>query len=115
MRFIKILQLNSFGSLLNQRRKKQNTMLLSTLLLTSAESFGSNIGIGYGLAGLGAGLAAVGAGLGIGRIGGSALESIARQPEAINDIRSNMILTAALVEGAAFFAMVIGLLVIFLK
>ena len=58
---------------------------------------------------------AIGAGIGIGRIGGSALESIARQPEAINDIRSNMILTAALVEGAAFFAMVIGLLVIFLK
>jgi len=76
---------------------------------------GANVGIGYGIAGLGAGLAAVGAGIGIGRIGGSALESIARQPEAINDIRSNMILTAALVEGAAFFAMVIGLLVIFLK
>ena len=63
-------------------------------------------------AGIGAGLAAIGAGIGIGRIGGSALESIARQPEAINDIRSNMILAAALVEGAAFFAMVIGLLVV---
>jgi F-type H+-transporting ATPase subunit c len=49
--------------------------------------------------------------MGIGRIGGSALESIARQPEAANDIRANMILTAALVEGAAFFAMVVGLLV----
>ncbi|MFN7294671.1 MAG: ATP synthase F0 subunit C, partial [Bacteroidota bacterium] len=54
-------------------------------------------------------------GLGIGRIGGSALESIARQPEASNDIRANMILTAALVEGAAFFAMVIGLLVVLTK
>ena len=75
---------------------------------------GSAIQSGLGAA-TGAGLAAVGAGIGIGRIGGSALESIARQPEAINDIRSNMILTAALVEGAAFFAMVIGLLVIFLK
>ncbi|MBL7884218.1 MAG: ATP synthase F0 subunit C, partial [Bacteroidia bacterium] len=51
-------------------------------------------------------------GIGIGRIGGSALESIARQPEAVNDIRSSMILAAALVEGAAFFAMVIGLLVV---
>jgi F-type H+-transporting ATPase subunit c len=49
--------------------------------------------------------------MGIGRIGGSALESIARQPEAAGDIRANMILTAALVEGAAFFAMVVGLLV----
>jgi F-type H+-transporting ATPase subunit c len=71
-----------------------------------------NIGLGYGVAALGAGLAALGAALGIGRIGGSALESIARQPEAAGDIRANMILTAALVEGAAFFAMVVGLLVV---
>jgi F-type H+-transporting ATPase subunit c len=66
----------------------------------------------YGVAALGAGVAALAAGIGIGRIGGSALESIARQPEAVNDIRANMILSAALVEGAAFFAMVIGLLVV---
>ncbi|MCB0428705.1 MAG: ATP synthase F0 subunit C [Flavobacteriales bacterium] len=72
-------------------------------------------GLGYGVAALGAGLAAVGAALGIGRIGGEALQAMARQPEAINDLRANMILTAALVEGAAFFAMVIGLLVVFLK
>ncbi len=88
--------------------------MLSTILLQAAEA-ASNIGIGYGVAALGAGVAALGAGVGIGRIGGSALESIARQPEAIGDIRANMILAAALVEGAAFFAMVIGLLVIFLK
>ena len=86
-------------------------MLLS-ILLQAAEA-PMNIGIGYGLAGIGAGLAAVGAGIGIGRIGGGAVEAIARQPEAMGDIRANMILTAALVEGAAFFAMVIGLLVIF--
>lgn len=67
----------------------------------------------HGLAAAGAGLAAIGAGIGIGRIGGSALESIARQPESLNDIRANMILAAALVEGAAFFAMVVGLLVVF--
>ncbi|MCE2846934.1 MAG: ATP synthase F0 subunit C [Sphingobacteriales bacterium] len=71
--------------------------------------------MGYGLAAVGAGLAAIGAGIGIGRIGGSALESIARQPEASGDIRGNMILAAALVEGAAFFAMVIGLLAILTK
>ena len=65
-----------------------------------------------GVAAVGAGIAALAAGLGIGRIGGSALEAVARQPEAVNDIRSNMILTAALVEGAAFFAMVIALLVV---
>jgi F-type H+-transporting ATPase subunit c len=88
--------------------------MLSTVLLDAAVS-GASIGFGYGIAALGAGLAAVGAGIGIGRIGGSALESIARQPEAINDIRSNMILAAALVEGAAFFAMVIGLLVVLIK
>jgi F-type H+-transporting ATPase subunit c len=88
-------------------------MLLNILL--DVTSSGGNIGIGYGVAAIGAGLAAIGAGIGIGRIGGSALESIARQPEAMGDIRANMILTAALVEGAAFFAMVIGLLVIFMK
>jgi len=79
------------------------------ILLEAAE----NLGMGYGLAGLGAGVAALGAGVGIGRLGVSAVEEIARQPEAIGDIRANMILTAALVEGAAFFAMVVGLLVIF--
>jgi len=64
-------------------------------------------------AGIGAGLAAIGAGVGIGRIGGSAVEAIARQPEAAGDIRSNMIVAAALIEGAAFFAMVICFLIIF--
>ena len=81
--------------------------MLNTVLLAEG------LGIGYGIAALGAGFAALGAGVGIGQIGKGALESIARQPEAINDIRSNMILTAALVEGAAFFAMVVGLLVVF--
>jgi len=64
-------------------------------------------------AGIGAGIAAIGAGLGIGRIGGSALESIARQPESVGDIRSNMIVAAALVEGAVFFAIVVCLLILF--
>jgi F-type H+-transporting ATPase subunit c len=64
-------------------------------------------------AGIGAGIAAIGAGLGIGRIGGSALESIARQPEATGDIRGNMIVAAALVEGAVFFAIVVCLLILF--
>jgi len=65
-------------------------------------------------AGLGAGIAAIGAGLGIGRIGSSAMEAIARQPESVGDIRTNMILVAALVEGVAFFAVVVCLLCIFL-
>lgn len=64
-------------------------------------------------AGIGAGLAAIGAGIGIGRIGGGAVEAIARQPEAAGDIRSNMIVSAALIEGAAFFAMVICFMILF--
>lgn len=70
---------------------------------------------GQGLAALGSGLAVVGAGIGIGLIGKGAVESIARQPEASGQIVTNMILTAALVEGAALFAVVVGLLVGFIK
>lgn len=65
-------------------------------------------------AGIGAGIATLGAGIGIGNIGKSALESIARQPEAVGDIRSNMIVAAALIEGVAFFAVVISLLIVVL-
>ena len=65
-------------------------------------------------AAIGAGLAAIGAGIGIGQIGNKAMEAIARQPEAVGDIRSNMIVSAALVEGAAFFAMIVCLLIVFL-
>ncbi len=64
-------------------------------------------------AGIGAGIAAIGAGIGIGQIGRGAVESIARQPEAVGDIRSNMIIAAALIEGVAFFAIVISLLILF--
>ena len=69
------------------------------------------IGVGQGLAGLGAGAAAIGAGIGVGRIGGSALEAMARQPEAMSDLRSKMIVAAALVEGVALFGIIICLLV----
>jgi F-type H+-transporting ATPase subunit c len=68
----------------------------------------------YDMTGLGAGLAAglgvVGAGIGIGRIGGSAVEAIARQPEMAGRIFINMILTAALVEGVALFAVIVGVM-----
>ena len=63
---------------------------------------------------LGAGIAVIGAGLGIGKIGGSAMEAIARQPEASGDIRMNMIIAAALIEGVALLAVVVCLLVFFL-
>ena len=56
--------------------------------------------------GLGAGIATIGAGLGIGKIGGSAMDAIARQPEASGKIQTNMILTVAFVEGCALLAIV---------
>lgn len=65
-------------------------------------------------AAIGAGLAATGAGIGIGRIGSSAMEAIARQPEAANTIRTSMIIVAGLVEGVALFAVIVCLLCIFL-
>jgi len=69
------------------------------------------LAVEQGWAGIGAGVAAVGAGIGIGRIGGSALEAMARQPEATGDLRANMIVAAALVEGVALFAVIVCLLV----
>ncbi len=62
------------------------------------------------IAALGAGLAAIGAGIGIGQIGKGAVEGIARQPEAANDIRTSMIIAAALVEAVSLFAVVVALL-----
>ena len=64
-------------------------------------------------AGIGAGLVAIGAGLGIGKIGGMAVEAIARQPEAGGKIQTAMIISAALIEGVAFFGAVICLLISF--
>ena len=59
---------------------------------------------------IGAGLAVLGAGLGIGKIGGSAMDAIARQPEATNKIQTAMIIAAALIEGVALFGVVVGML-----
>jgi F-type H+-transporting ATPase subunit c len=81
------------------------TIILQVLANTAIAKMG---------AGIGAGIATVGAGIGIGNIGGSALTAISRQPEALGDIRSNMIIAAALVEGVAFFAIVVCLLILFI-
>lgn len=78
--------------------------LLNTILLDATANAGGAIG---------AGLAAIGAGIGIGQIGKGAVEAIARQPESSNDIRANMILTAALVEGVALFGVIVGILAMF--
>lgn len=80
--------------------------LLNVILLDATANAGGAIG---------AGLAAIGAGIGIGQIGKGAVEAIARQPEASNDIRANMILTAALVEGVALFGVIVGILAMFIK
>jgi F-type H+-transporting ATPase subunit c len=81
-------------------------MLLTIILEAVASMAIAKMG-----AGIGAGIAVIGAGLGIGKIGESAVASIARQPEAVGDIRSNMIVAAALIEGVAFFAIVVCLLI----
>lgn len=61
-------------------------------------------------AGLGAGLSTIGAGYGIGRLAGQAMDGIARQPQMAGDIRTSMIIAGALVDGVAFFAVIVCLL-----
>ena len=87
-------------------------MTLMTTLLDAMQNIDTTMYLAKFGAGLGAGLSVIGAGLGIGKIGASAMEAIARRPESVGDIRSNMIVAAALVEGVAFFAVVCCLLVI---
>ncbi len=83
-------------------------MLYMLALLQAAAAAGADRGYGLIGAGLAAGLAVVGAGIGIGRIGGSATEGIARQPDATARIQTAMIIAAALVEGVALFAAVVA-------
>ncbi len=73
----------------------------------------ASAGIAHLGAAIGASIAAMAAGLGIGRIGSAAMESIARQPEAAGDIRMNMIIIAALIEGVALFAVIVCLLALY--
>jgi F-type H+-transporting ATPase subunit c len=84
-------------------------MISLTVLLQAA----AGVAIAKLGAGIGAGIAAIAAALGIGKIGGNAMDSIARQPEAAGDIRSSMIVSAALIEGVAFFAIVVCFLILF--
>ena len=69
-----------------------------------------SVALGYLGAGIGAGLAVIGAGIGIGRLAAAALEGSARQPEASGDIRTTMIIAAALIEGATFFGLIVCIL-----
>jgi F-type H+-transporting ATPase subunit c len=73
----------------------------------------TSVALAYLASGLGAGLAVLGAGLGIGRLAAAAMEGSARQPTAAGDIRTGMIIAAALIEGATLFAIVVCMLLSF--
>ena len=81
--------------------------MISLLLAAEAAAGLAKLG-----AGIGAGIAGLGAGIGIGRIGGQAMDAMARQPEVMNKLFTNMIVAAALVEGVALFAVVVAFLCI---
>jgi F-type H+-transporting ATPase subunit c len=89
----------------------QTTVLAAEVVANEGFAYG-NLGMGLGALGImiGAGIGIAGAARGIGNIGGSAVEAIARQPEAKGSIGTNMIIAAALIEGFTFFALVIGLM-----
>lgn len=78
------------------------------MLQVAGEAASNNTGLSLIGAGLGAGLAVIGAGIGIGRIGGSAVEGMARQPEAAGRIQTAALILAALIEGAALFGVVVA-------
>ena len=84
--------------------------MLGMILLQAA----AGVGLAKLGACIGAAIAAIGAGIGIGKIGSSAMEAIARQPESTNDIRSNMIVIAALVVGVALFAVIVCIMSLFI-
>ncbi|MCG8696472.1 MAG: ATP synthase F0 subunit C [Bacteroidales bacterium] len=87
-------------------------MLLSSIMETAASAVVDLAPFAKLGGALGASITAIGAAIGIGRIGGNAMEAIARQPEAAGDVRSNMIVAAALIEGVALFAVIICLLAV---
>jgi F-type H+-transporting ATPase subunit c len=99
-------------------------LVLSGLLLSAVPALAASAGGGIllaqeevislvSIAAIGAGLAVIGVGMGIGRIGGSAVEGMARQPEVAGQIQTAMIIAAALIEGAGFFGLIVCLLVLF--
>ena len=87
--------------------------IMHMIMLLQAAAFGKDYAAAWGLAGagIGAGLAVIGAGIGIGRIGGQALDGMARQPEMAGRIQTGAIIFAALIEGVALFAVVISFLI----
>jgi F-type H+-transporting ATPase subunit c len=92
-------------------------VVVGTVLATGTPALAAEVGTGMGIAGasVGAGLAIIGAGFGFGKIGASALESMARQPEKAGEIQTAMLIIAALLEGATFFALIICIVIPILK
>ena len=86
---------------------------IMAMLQDAAGSFNQSYAGAWGLmgAGIGAGLAVIGAGIGIGRLGGQAMEGMARQPEIANRIQTGALILAAFIEGVALFAVVVTLLI----
>jgi len=82
-------------------------MFLTILLQVAATAGLAKLG-----GAIGAGMATIGAAMGIGRIGSNAVEAIARQPEAAGDIRTNMVVASAFIEGVALFAVIVSLLAV---
>lgn len=82
----------------------------TTLLTSGASRFAEYLGVALGVA-----LIVIGSSIGIGMIGGKALDAIARQPDIKNEVRATMILAAAFIEGVAFFAAVVCLLIVLTK
>ena len=88
-------------------------LLIATPAYAEEGAAGGGTGAGNGMlfgSSLGVGLVLIGAGLGIGRIGGSAVESMARQPEVAGNIQTAMLISAALIEGATFFGLIVCML-----
>ena len=86
-------------------------MLLTTMILQAA----AGAALGKVGAAIGAAIAALAGAFGIGKIGKSTMEAIARQPESAGNLRTSMIIAAGMVEGAALFAIIVCLLVVLLK
>ena len=84
------------------------SIAIAAVFALAAPAFAADGGFGFNFSGsVGAALTIIGAGYGIGRIGSSAVESMARQPEVAADIRGAMVIAAALIEGATFFALIV--------
>ncbi len=86
-------------------------MILATMILQAA----AGAALGKVGAAVGAAIAAIAAAIGIGKIGKSTMEAIARQPESAGNLRTSMIIAAGMVEGASLFAIIVCLLAILLK